>query len=102
MNLASRIATSIAGFGIVVGVSAVGIALALLIAIAIFGVITALWAVVVWAVVVWAVWNLAAPMFAFVPVEYQTLGFLQVWGAVAVIRVIGRVLFGSFKKGNKQ
>lgn len=97
MSLASRIATSIAGVGIIAGASALAVILALGIAIALFAAFTAFQAAIVW-----AVWNLVAPMFAFVPVEYQTLGFLQVWGAVAVIRIIGRVLFATIKKDNRK
>ena len=97
MNAASRIASAIAGVGIIAGVSIVGIALAIGLAIALFAAITAFQAVIVY-----LVWNLVAPMFAFVPVEYQTLGFLQVWGAVAVIRIIGRVLFATIKKDDRK
>jgi hypothetical protein len=96
MNLASRIASTIAGVGIIAGVSIVGIALAIGLAIALFAAITAFQAVIVY-----LVWNLVAPMFSFVPAEYQSLGFLQVWGAVAVIRIVGRVLFATVKKDSK-
>jgi hypothetical protein len=97
MSAASRIASAIAGFGIIAGVSVLGVTLAIGIAIALFAAITAFQAVIVY-----LVWNLVAPMFAFVPVEYQTLGFLQVWGAVAVIRIIGRVLFATIKKDDRK
>lgn len=96
MSIASRIATAIAGISIIAGGTVIAVAVAIAVAIALFAAITAFQALIAW-----LVWNLVAPMLPFIPVEYQALGFLQVWGIVAVVRIVGRVLFGTVKKGDK-
>jgi len=96
MSAVSRITSALAGVGFVVGASSLGIFLVVALTIALFAAITALHSIVVY-----FVWNIAAPLVGFVPVAYQHLDFLQVWAAVAVIRIVGGVLFSGFKKDSK-
>lgn len=72
------------------------VAITILSAVGVFAAITALQALFLW-----VVWNWTAPLFNFIPAEYQALGFMTVWGVVAVVRIIGRIVFGTMKKSGK-
>lgn len=85
------------GFGAVVtGGSIVLVLIAVGIALGLFALMTALWAVILW-----AAWNWTAPLFDFIPANYKHLDFLMVWGAVVVVRLIRSILFGRIKKDDK-
>lgn len=78
------------------GVTLGAIGFGLLIVVGMFAAVTA-----IQALILWVIWNLTAPLFTFIAAEYQQLGFLTVWGAVAVVRIIGHIIFGTVKKGEK-
>ena len=83
-------------FSIGAGVTLGALCLGFLIGLAMFAFVTALQALILW-----VVWNLTAPLFTFIAAEYQHFDFLTVWGAVAVVYIAGRILFGTFKKDVK-
>lgn len=83
----NRFLSTIAGFGLIVGASALGAFLGLCVALISF----AIWTGIV-AVVFWGVWNFVAPMLDFIPEHYRHLAFLQMWGIVAVLRLFSRFL----------